>query len=61
MRTNGESAVATVCGSDAGTYHVMLLDICMPHMDGYQVAQLIRLVPHAHSCERAFTSCNIFT
>jgi CheY-like chemotaxis protein len=41
-RTSGESGLAAVQASPAGAYDVILLDICMPHMDGYQVAEHIR-------------------
>ena len=39
---NGQEAFQTFAESPAGTYNIILMDIQMPVMDGYQASEAIR-------------------
>ena len=47
---DGPAALQALSESEAGPFDCMLLDLCMPVMDGFQVAKAVRCVSFFLSC-----------
>ena len=42
---DGKSALTQLCNTDPGTFDLILMDIMMPEMNGYEAAKAIRNLP----------------
>ncbi|MEI3418763.1 MAG: response regulator [Blautia sp.] len=42
---DGKSALAQFCNTDPGTFDLILMDIMMPEMNGYETTKAIRNLP----------------
>lgn len=49
LDTDGEKAVSMLQESSIGYYDLILMDVQMPHMNGYDATQYIRALPDKHS------------
>lgn len=49
LATDGEKAVSMLQESSIGYYDLILMDVQMPHMNGYDATQYIRALPDKHS------------
>lgn len=49
LATDGEKAISMLKESPTGYYDLILMDIQMPHMNGYTATQHIRTLPDKHS------------
>lgn len=49
LATDGEKAVSMLQKSSIGYYDLILMDVQMPHMNGYDATQYIRALPDKHS------------
>lgn len=60
---NGREAVRTFTGSETGSFDVILMDLMMPEMDGYEAAMTIRSVnrPDAKTIPVYAMTANAFT
>ena len=43
---DGKSALAQFCNTDPGTFELILMDIMMPEMNGYETTKAIRNLPN---------------
>ncbi|MDO4807969.1 MAG: amino acid permease [Coriobacteriales bacterium] len=56
--TNGKEALDKIVSSPAGTYDVLLTDIQMPQMDGYELAHRVRRLSDPKIAEIPIVACS---
>ena len=63
LAENGEKALKMFCDSEPGTYDIILMDLLMPYMDGFEATKAIRALdrPDAKTVHIFACTANSFT